>query len=118
MNLFRVIWALLHGRLDRVAFERYQQRLLAWAAAAHGLTPAEYADRYAGRYLDATGRDLFLDYLASCAKEQASYVTDHAGLLADRAALFSRFGHPVLTMHELASEENKRLQRMESPFRV
>ncbi|TWT42167.1 hypothetical protein RAS1_32970 [Phycisphaerae bacterium RAS1] len=118
MNPVRLIWALLCGKLDETAYDDYRRRILDWAAELHGLTRAEFRGQYENRYLDASGRDLFLDYLVSCAKEQPSYVTDHPGLLADRKALFDRFGHPILTMHELVEQENRRLSRMDSPLRL
>ncbi|HEY3241936.1 MAG TPA: hypothetical protein VGM03_01170 [Phycisphaerae bacterium] len=118
MQLLRTIASLLRGTSDQEAFRQYRQRLLRWARQAHNLTAGEYRDSYDGRYLDASGRDLFLDYLLSASKDAPSYVTEHAGLLADRKQLFDRFGLPVLTMRELRDKENERLQRMDSPLRL
>lgn len=118
MGPLRLLWALLRGNLDQVAFGEYRRRILEWAGDVHRLTLPEYRRRFEGRYQDSSGRDLFLEYLVSCAKEQASYVTDHAGLLADRGELFERFGHPILTMQELVQQENERLSRLDSPLRL
>lgn len=118
MHWLRTIVSLLRGTTDQDAYEAYRQRLLRWARAAHKLTPQEYRAQYANRYLDEAGRDLFLDYLLSASKEAPSYVTKHAGLLADRRKLFERFGLPILTMRELREKENERLQRLDSPLRL
>lgn len=118
MNWFRLFSSLWRGTLDRDAFDDYQRRLLDWARHAHGLSSREYRERYEGRYVDAAGVDLFLDYLLSASKESPSFISDHPGLLADRKALFERFGHPILTMRELRDQENERLARMKSPLRL
>ena len=118
MGIFRSLWSVLRGTSDRDAFAEYRERVLVWAREAHGLTEREYQSEFLGKYVDAADRDLFLDYLVSASKENASYVTDNDRLLADRRRLFERFGHPILTMRELVDEENKRLKRMESPFRL
>lgn len=118
MNIFRSFWSLLRGTADEDAFADYRRRILRWAQETHGVTAAEIRARYENRYLEAGGRDLFLDYLVSAAKQEPSYVTEHPGLLADRRALFERFGHPILTRRELVDQENARLKRMDSPFRM
>ena len=118
MNWLRTLVSAWRGTLDRDAFDEYRARLLAWASETHGLERVEYRAEYAGRYLDASGADLFLDYLLSASKESPSYVTEHAGLLADRKKLFDRFGLPILTMRELRDKENERLGRMGSPLRL
>lgn len=118
MRLIRALVSLLRGTCDQDAFRDYRARLLKWASRERGLSRAEYADRFENRYVDPSGRDLFLDYLRSASQDAPSYVTDHEGLLHDRAALYERFGLPILTMRELRDKENERLRRIESPFRV
>ncbi len=118
MNLLRALISVLRGTSDRDAFGQYRQRLLGWARDAHGLSADEYRRDYENRYVDAAGRDLFLDYLLTASRESPSYITDHAGMLADRRGLFERFGLPILTMHELRDQENARLRRLDSPLRM
>lgn len=118
MGILRSLWSVLRGTADADAYRVYRAGLLNWARATHRLSDHEYRERFEGRYVDGAGRDLFLDYLLSASKNAPSYVTDHAGLLADRRRLFDRFGHPILTMRELVDEENKRLKRLDSPLRL
>jgi hypothetical protein len=118
MGFLRALLALFRGRSDEYAFRQYRDRLLKWAAAACDLGRDEYRAEYEGRYLDDTGRDLFLDYLLSASKESPSYITEHSGMLADRRKLYERFGLPVLTPRELRDRENDRLSRLDSPLRL
>ena len=118
MRLLRAMISLFRGTPDQDAYREYASRLLDWAQTEFGLTRQEYAADYADRYLDADGRDLFLDYLLSVSKDSASYLTEHPQMLADRRKLYDRFGLPVLTMSELRDQENKRLNRMDSPLRL
>lgn len=118
MRFLRALLSLLRGTSDADAFADYRRRLLAWAAACHGLSAAEYERDFAGRYESADQRDLFLEYLLAASKESPSYLTEHEGMLADRGRLVARFGLPILTPNELRVQENARLKRLDSPLRV
>ena len=118
MNWLGALISVLRGTADRDAFRDYGAKLLCWAERQHGLSREEYRAEFEGRFIDGSGRDLFMDYLLSASKNAPSYVTDQAGILDARKKLFERFGLPILTMQELRDEENKRLGRMGSPLRL
>lgn len=118
MHWLRAVVSILRGTLDRDSYAEYHDRLLAWANQRHGLTREEFRAAFEGRYLDPTGRDLFLEYLLAVSKQAPSYLTDHPAMLADRVNLHRRFGLPILTMRELRDQENERLARLDSPLRL
>lgn len=118
MSLLGALISILRGTADRDAFVEYRDRVLRWAKEEHQLSLEEYRASFEGRFVDGSGRDLFLDYLMSASRDSPSYLTDDRGLLAERKRLFDRFGLAILTMAELRDEENKRLGRMDSPLRL